>query len=157
MNVLPIFLVLAVAAEPTEDDKKKYEEAARKSINATGPAIDGCNERYLEENPGNEGSAKISIKIVKGGVVGAALVDTSLQQARSLKECIERIARGWRFPPPQTENPDELSLQIPVKKGAKFKIYGPGEQPPKEAAEQPQGFLQFAPKFLRDYGDKGQD
>jgi hypothetical protein len=157
MNVLPVFLALAITAEPSEADQKKYEEAARKSINATGPAIDACTARYLEEQPGSEGVAKVAIQIGKGGVVSSAAVDTPLPQPRSLKECLERIARGWRMPPPQTDKPDELKLQIPVKKGAKFKIYGPGEQPPPEAANEPQGFLQFTPSFLRNYDQKGQE
>jgi hypothetical protein len=153
MNVLPVFVLLAISAEPADDPKKKYEEAARSAINATGPAIDACTQRYVEENPGAAGQAKVSVRVVKGGAVESAKVETSLLQPRSLKECLERIAKGWRLPAPQTEQPDLLTLQIPVKKGAKFKIYAPGEQPPQEAKEQPSGFLQFAPKFLNNYGE----
>ena|SRR5688572_6899430 len=157
MSSIAVFLALAITAEPSAADQKQYEEAARKAINASGPAIDACTARYLEEQPGSEGLAKIAIQVGKGGLVSSAAVDTPLPQARSLKECLERIARTWRMPPPQTDKPDELKLQIPVKKGAKFKIYGPGEQPPPEAADQPQGFLQFTPSFLRNYDEKGQE
>ncbi len=143
------FATPALAAEVSDEDKAKYEAAAREAINATGSAIDACTDRYIEENPGTQGQAKISIQIVKGGVVKSAVVETVLTGARSLRDCLERVARGWRFPEPQTDKPDALSLQIPVKKGAKFKIYAPGEQPPPEAAQQPQGFLQFTPSFLR--------
>jgi hypothetical protein len=156
MNVLPAFLILALAAEPSEEEKKKYEEVARTAINATAAAIDGCTERYLEENPGTQGEAKISVTIVKGGVVSNAKVDTGLPQARSIRECLERIAKGWRLPEPQTDKPDDLSLKIPVRKGLKFKLYAPGEQRPPEAAAQPEGFLQFTPTFLPTYGDEGQ-
>src|SRR5262245_51594187 len=152
MKALAVFLLMMISADPSEEDKKKYEEAARNAINGTAGAIDACTARYLEEQPGTDGSAKISIKIGKGGVVVAASVDTTLTQPRSLKECLERIARGWKLPPPQTDQPDDLSLQIPVKKGYKFKIYAPGEQKPPEAATQPEGFMQFTPQFLRNYG-----
>ena len=157
MNAYAVLLILAVAAEPSEADQKKYEEAARNAINATGSAIDGCTGRYLEEQPGSKGVVKLSIKVVKGGVVSNALAETTLTQHRSLKDCLERIARTWRFPEPQTEQPDALTLQIPVKKGAKFKIYGPDEKPPAEEQGEPQGFLQFTPQFLRNYGEQGQE
>jgi hypothetical protein len=157
MNVLLVFLALSIAAEPSDEEKKKYEDAARAAINATAAAIDACTERYLEENPGTQGDATVSVKIVKGGAVGSARIDTALSQARSIRDCLERIARGWRFPAPQTEQPDDLSLKIPVKKGAKFKLYAPGEQRPPEKAAEPEGFLQFAPSFLRKYDDKGQE
>jgi len=155
MNLLAAFLVLSIAADLAEEAKKKYEEVARTSINATASAIDGCTDRYLEENPGTQGEAKIQVTIVKGGVVSSAKVDTALPQARSIRECLERIARGWRLPEPQTDKPDDLSLKIPVKKGLKFKLYAPGEQRPPEAAAQPEGFLQFTPSFLPGYGDEG--
>src|SRR5688572_27581185 len=148
MHVLAALLVLSISAEPAEEEQKKYEAAARSAINATASAIDACTGRYIEENPEGSGDAKVSVKVIKGGVVGSATVDTALPQARSLRECLERIAKGWRFPAPQTDKPDDLSLKIPVKKGAKFKLYGPGEQPPAEQAKEPEGFLQFTPQFL---------
>ena len=153
MKTVLAFLLLTASAEPSADDKAKYEAAARTAINATAGAIDACSARYIEEQPGSEGTAKLSIKIGKGGVVISAVVETALPQHRSLKDCLERVARGWRLPAPQTDQPDDLSLNIPVKKGYKFKIYGPGEQPPPDQAEQPQGFLQFTPSFLRPYGE----
>lgn len=154
MNAPLVWLILAVAAEPSEADQKKYEEATRNAINATAAQIDGCTDRYLVEQPGTKGIVKVSVKIVKGGAVGHALAETSLTQPRSLKECLERIARTWRLPEPETDQPDNLSLEIPVRPGAKFKLYGPDEQPPPKANDEPQGFLQFTPQFLRNDDEK---
>lgn len=157
--LLSIALLPAVAlAQPSDEAKKeakKAQEMARKSINSTGAQIDACSERYLVENPGQKGQAKVSVRIVKGGRVDRAEVTTSLPQARTLRLCLERIAKTWRLPAPKSDKPDELSIQVPVVKGYKFKIYGPDEEPPPPPPGQPkaQGFIKFTPKFLRNWGE----
>lgn len=154
MSLLCVLSLPAVAlAEPSEQEKKA-QEMARKSINATGGQIDACTERYLVENPDQQGQAKVSVTIVKGGQVAKADVETSLPGARTLRLCLERVAKTWRLPAPQSDKPDELSIQIPVLKGYKFKIYGPDEERPEPPPGQPkaEGFIKFTPKFLRSWG-----
>jgi hypothetical protein len=156
MKALLVSMMLAPLTVLAEDDQEKAQAMARKSINATGPQIDQCTERYMGEVPDARGTAMVKVTVIKDGKVGRAVVETALPQSRSLKECLERIAKKWVLPPPQTDEPEDLSLTVPVQKGAKFRIPEPGEETKPGDAPQPDGFLQFTPKFLRNYGEEGQ-
>lgn len=121
------------------------------TLNESGPRIDGCVARYLTEQPGRKGAAEIAVTPDPEGRVRAVDVTTALPQARSLRACLERVARTWALPPPQKDSA-RLSLTVPVAPGAKFRIPKPGEEPPKpdkdEDAPPPTWFNPASSGFL---------
>ena len=72
-----------------------------------------------------------------------AEVTTKLPQARTLRLCLEFVARGWTFPPPR--EPAPFGLTVPVAPGSKFRLAAAGEKPPPKAEKNkeksPKGFL----------------
>ena len=143
------FLVAASPAlaedKKMSDAEKKAEAAIRDALNSTGKAIDSCTERYLKEQPKAEGTARVSVTVSKEGRTKDAQVQTSLPQARTLRLCLEAVARGWTFPKPRKPTP--IGLTVPVAPGVKFRVPAPGEKPPAKAApkKQKEGFLRLSP------------
>jgi outer membrane biosynthesis protein TonB len=136
-------LVLWLAAAPTNE----AEMAATKlriirMINQSGPGIDRCNQRYLSEVPGQGGQATISLVIDPKGKVTRSRVECALPNSRTLKTCIDMVARRWAFPPPEKER--TFTLQVPVS-AERFRIRLPGESedaPP--AQEEDPGFMNLS-------------
>ena len=160
--LIPLFVLalprLAGADKPTVDAKaaqaaeKKAEAAVRNTINATAKAIDRCTGRYLQEQPAARGQARIDAKVAKDGWVTDAEARTSLPEARTLRRCLENVAKGWRFPKPR--GPTTMGITVAVAEGATFKVLSPEERKAleakaKEAAkknrDKPEGFLKLQP------------
>lgn len=123
------------------------------TLNASGPRIDACVARYHEEQPGLKGEAKVSVDVDPEGKLRTANVTTGLPQARTLRDCLVVVARAWSLPPPESEDGGKLSITIPVRPGAKFRIPKPGEKPPEpDASEEepppPQWFNPASTGFL---------
>lgn len=121
-----------------------------RTLMGTASAIDACTQAYASEFPDASGTVELRSEVMKDGTVGRATARTSLEGARNLRPCLERVAKGWRFPPIAKDG-EPLSLQIPVKRGNKFFIAKPGEKDEASAApsERPEeGFLQLIPEFL---------
>jgi len=123
--VLLLTAVVALAAPPPAELSPR-QLAILETINASGPQIDACVARYVEEQPGAKGLAKVQIRADAEGRVDAARVTTELPQARTLRACLARVARSWRLPPP-AEDHARLELAVPVYAGAAFRIPKPGE------------------------------
>ena len=121
-----VFVSLAVASAPPELSPRQL--AILNTINASGPRIDQCVARALEEQPGRKGVAKLAVLPREDGRVRAVEVVTALPQARSLRACLERVARTWSLPAPKKDSA-RLSLTVPVAAGAQFRIPKPGEEP----------------------------
>lgn len=134
----------ARAEDPKAAGAKGVETAIRNALNAAGPGIDACVERYLVEVPAADGKATLDFTVAKTGLVDKCVVDAPLENARSLRECLERTGKGIKFPQPG-EGGATLKVSAVVKKGAKFRIPDPDEKPPTEAAQQDEGFVQFFP------------
>ena len=150
--VLGLALTFGSAAQAEEKKEPKEQVELRNAINKTAQRIDACTGRYLVENPGVSGKAKISVTIVEGGKVGEAQVQTQLLQARSLRACLERVAQSWQLPPPKSKEPDRVELQVTVEKGVTFKLHAPGEKP-KGQKKKADGFLRFTPSFVGPSGN----
>lgn len=121
---------LALGAPTTSSEAPELSPrqlAILRTVNSSGPQIDGCVARYLEEQPGQTGKASVTAVPDAEGRVREASVETPLPQARSLRACLERVAKGWSLPPPKSETA-QLTLQVPVVKGQKFRVPNPGEQ-----------------------------
>ncbi len=152
-------MVLGVAqtGNAKEEDKKDKASAETHKVHmkvwrvldGAKKEIDGCTARYVEEYPKAKGTARVSTTVQKDGRVSKASVSTSLEGARNLRACLEKIARGWRFPEPQAESAD-FSFELVVQKGVKFSLLKPGEKPkdrPKEGKGD-QGFIKFVGRWL---------
>ncbi len=149
----PLAVLVSLGAGPDEkadkkelsETEKKAAEAIRKTLNASGPAIDKCTGRYLTEQPAARGQARIDVTVAKTGRVKKAEVTTKLPQARTLRLCLEFVARAWTFPPPR--KPAPFGLTVPVAPGSKFRLAAAGEKPPPPAKkkEEPEGFLKLRP------------
>ena len=147
MQLLWALALLAADPAPPSQAEKEAEAAIRQTLNGSAKAIDGCTTRYLTERPGAKGDARINVTVKKNGWASEPNVQTGLPQARSLRLCLEAVARGWRFPKPRKAAP--LGLTVPVAPGVKFRVPAPDEkkqqaQKPKEA-DKPQGFLRLQP------------
>jgi hypothetical protein len=131
LSLLGIAALLGMASVASAEDKpvdgKEAALAAWKTINGSGPQIDQCTQAYIGEYPATDGSVKLQITVVKNGTVGTAAVNTSLEGARNLRPCLEKVAKNWKFMPLATET-EQLALTIPVKKGQKFVLKKPGEK-----------------------------
>lgn len=140
-----VLLTRPAAAEPDKSEATKALEAAiRKALNGAGPAVDACVERYLVERPTTDAKATLDLSVVKTGMVDKCTVEAPVENARSLKECLERAAKGIKFPSPG-DGGATLKLEVPVKKGAKFRVPEPGEKPPAAEGQGDDGFVQFFP------------
>ncbi|MCK6548294.1 AgmX/PglI C-terminal domain-containing protein [Myxococcota bacterium] len=115
---------------------KQAEEQVYRAIGATASAIDACNDAYVAEYPASQGTAKIEVKVAKDGSVVGASVTTALEGARNLRPCLERVAKSWRFPAHGADQPQPMSMSVPIRKGAKFVLKRPGDkaEPAKAAA-----------------------
>jgi hypothetical protein len=130
--------------------QKQAEELVHRSISATSAAIDACNDAYTAEYPAAQGSARIDVKVAKDGTVAQATVTVNLEGARNLRPCLERVAKGWRFPAHGQADAQPLSMTVPVRKGAKFVLKRPGDksEPAKPAAgggAQEESLVDFMP------------
>jgi hypothetical protein len=138
-----MFLAWALLIAAPDDVEMKIWSA----LTASAPAIDQCTDAYTGEFPNEAGKVQIDCTIAVQGVVAKVVATTTLQGARNLRPCLERVAKTWRLPPPK--NPEKMTLMINVKKGVKFALRKPGTAAPKEEAPPPQnaeeGFLQFLP------------
>lgn len=134
----------AAWAEPPKGDAKAVETAIRTALNAAGPAIDACVERYLVEAPAADGKATLNFTVAKTGLVEKCVIDAPMENARSLRECLERSGKAIKFPTPG-EGGATLKVTALVKKGAKFRIPAPDEKPPTDEGPKDEGFVQFFP------------
>ncbi|MEL7372338.1 MAG: AgmX/PglI C-terminal domain-containing protein [Myxococcota bacterium] len=143
----------AEGKKSAEDEKAKQqaERSIRQTFNRSAKAINGCTERYLNAQPKAEGQVRVDVKVKKDGWASRPVVQTKLPQARTLRLCLEAVAKGWRFQRPREETP--IGITIPVAKGAKFKLSPPGKKTKKpHAAPKKEGFLRlssdtFSPGF----------
>jgi hypothetical protein len=129
-GMLALTALVAVAAAP---ELTTAQLQLLNTINRSGPRIDACVERYLSEQPGQKGLAKITVVATLEGRVQTSNATTRLPQARSLKSCLVQVARSWALPTPKKDGA-KLEIAVPIQAGAKFKIPKPGEEP-----EPPQG------------------
>lgn len=151
MKRLTILLVLAFVATagPALAEKMSQEQQNALQakligvLNSRGAEIDRCTERHLGEFPEAKGKVDVAMKVGMDGKVRKATVATRLSGARNLRPCIERVVKTYVFAPTKTETVD-LNITVPVVKGAKFRLYGPGETP-KTAKSAPaqQGYIRF--------------
>lgn len=149
---------VAVGAEKEPSTSEKAAEmAVRKMLNASGGSIDQCAQRYLLEQPGAKGQARIDVKVRADGKAIEPVVQTGLKQARTLRLCLEAVAKTWRFPKPR--GPTPLGITIVVAEGVKFRVPAPGEKPPdrKPEEKEPQGFLRLLPGTFLPYGGPSED
>ena len=131
-------------AEPPK--KEAIQRKLIEVINSQAGSVDACTGRYVSEYPKANGTASIELKVNKEGAVARATITTSLAGARNLRLCLEKVAKAYRFPPPESDELVTLSFQVLVKPGAKFKMYMPGEEPKAEQAEQrPPSFFKLLP------------
>lgn len=150
----------AIAEDKKADDKvakvkkalsgpeKKAEAAIRNMLNGAGRAIDGCTGRYLKEQSGAKGSARIDVTVDKEGRAQDPSVTTSLPQARTLRLCLEALARDWTFPKPRQAT--SFGLTVPVAPGVRFRVPAPGEKRAEtKKPEKREGFLQLSPGSFR--------
>lgn len=117
------------------------------TINQSGPAIDACVNRYVQEYPSAQGKLSLSVMVGPDGRVVSSRAETALPGARNLRPCIEGVARRWRLPEPKEESAT-LGIDIPVRPGAKFKLKKPGEKEPKPKKSPKQeepGFMRIQP------------
>ncbi|MBI2377331.1 MAG: AgmX/PglI C-terminal domain-containing protein [Deltaproteobacteria bacterium] len=126
------------------------------TMSRSGSAMDACTTRYLSENPKASGQVKVAFKVEGTGKPTSVDVTTSLASNGRLTKCIQEVARGWAFPPKVSF---DLAIDVTVKKGAKFKLLKPGEQPPPEPPKAKEGagsggFVSFRPSFR---GTKGEE
>lgn len=136
----------AQADGPTPEERKALEVQIIGVLNGRGVQMDQCTERYLTEYPEQKGSVALAMSVDPSGKVLSATAQTGLTGARNLRPCIEAVAKGYIFPTTKGDKPAPINLTIPVEKGAKFKIYPPGEAPkPKEGPPPSSGFLRFTP------------
>lgn len=129
-------LASSALAEEAQDDKAVQKKVIA-VLNGKGAQIDQCVDRYVDEFPAADGTLTLTIKVGKEGAVTDATVDTKLGGARNLRPCVAGVAKGYEFPPPSKEV--SLTLTLVVKKGAKFRLYGPGETPPAPKPSDPPG------------------
>ncbi len=152
MNAAALLVTLALAgAEPPSSSeppmtKEQAQEKVRSTLNATGSAIDACNARYSTENPKTRGVATVVVNVSAEGKVTKSRVDTRLEGARHLRQCLEGIAKRWAFPAPKDAS-QEFTLKIPIGTGGKFYIPGPNEKPKEPETKGPDGFVTFTPNF----------
>ena len=127
--------------------EKEAQMAAWKAIASSAGAIDGCTKQYLSEYPASQGKVDIAVTLAENGAVSKARATTGLEGARHLRPCLERVGKGWKFPPVSKAN-QTLNITVPVLKGAKFSLLKPGEKPkPKEkkSKKKAEGFIRFLP------------
>lgn len=134
----------ARAEAPKAEAAKAVETAIRNALNGAGPGIDACVERYLVEVPAADGKATLDFTVAKTGLVEKCVIDAPLENARSLRDCLERTGKGIKFPTPG-EGGATLKVSAVVKKGAKFRIPAPDEKPPTDEGQKDEGFVQFFP------------
>lgn len=131
---------LSAAAEdkaPSPEEQKAAERKLVNAINSQGPGIDRCVGRYTKANPEKKGTVDLALVVLENGKVESASPSTSLPGARNLRSCLETVGKLYALPPPNAKKA-RLTFNIPIHKGAKFKMYVKGEAPkPKEAAPQP--------------------
>ena len=137
----------------------QWQKAMVDAVNATGPMIDRCNERYLALHQGSRGSATLFLNVGSNGQVKKVKLTTDLRAYDNLSVCLRDIARRWRFPPVEG-NTVTSQVRVPVQAGAKFKLLRPGEKPPPREAPPAQkkkdkGFIRFTPGLPADgQGDR---
>ena len=90
--------------------------------------------------------------MVKSGWATEPRVQTALPQARTLRLCLEAVAKTWRFPKPRAVTP--VGITIAVAKGVKFKVLGPNDKPSAKPTKKPEreGFLKLLPGTFLPYG-----
>lgn len=120
----------AQAAPPMNAEQIKVID----SINATGPAIDACVNKYLTEYPSQRGHVMLAVSVNAEGKVASSKATTSLEGARNLRPCLEAVGKTWTFPPPKDKTAD-LNLKIGVMPGTRFRLRKPGDPPPEPKAE----------------------
>ncbi len=149
---------LAVShAEPSAPEKEA-EAAIRRTLNGSGRAIDACSERYLTAQPGVRGQVRVDVKVRADGWAVDATTQTGLPQARTLRLCLEAVARGWRFPKPRSAT--TMGVTIPIVPGVKFRVPDPDEKKPEraKAEDKPKGFIQLQPgSFLPNFRGPSSD
>ena len=144
--VLTGLLASASAWAAPAEDGKALEKKIIGILNGKGPQMDRCVERYLAEYPTADGTLTLTMKVGKAGAVVEASADTKLPGARNLRPCVAGVAKGYEFPAPSKEEGVTLTLSLVVKKGAKFKLYAPGEAPPKPKEGEPEPLFKFLPQ-----------
>ncbi|MGF1509090.1 MAG: AgmX/PglI C-terminal domain-containing protein [Myxococcota bacterium] len=139
-----VTFVLMLLAEPPADPMLKVKIQIVKMINESGPAIDQCNAKYLDEYPGQTGQSELTLVVDKIGRVSRSKADTSLRGARNLRACLASVGRSWKFPPPEEER--TISFTVPVSR-LPFRLLMPGEKPepaPAPEPSEPEGFLNLS-------------
>lgn len=140
-----------VVAEPAGGAPAEAEDAARVkaqlrvALNARGPAFDACTARYLREYPEAKGVAKLDLEVGPDGRVVRATAETRLVGARNLRPCLEGVVEGLRFPVSRKSGPGRLSLDVPVEKGARFRLWGPDERRPEPETQRVETLIRFLP------------
>jgi hypothetical protein len=153
--------LLFVALDASAQDAKKKEAAMLElqvkvynMLSGSSGAIDACTTAYTTEYPAADGKVQLEATVVKDGTVSVSTAQTTIDGARNLRPCLEKIAKGWKFPPLNKDGSEKMTLTIPVKKGTKFVLQKPGEKQGAAQQEQPEGFLMFLPEsFLPAYGE----
>jgi hypothetical protein len=135
---------LTRAEAPPTGEAARIEAQVRQMLNASGPRLDACVARHAEEYPSVDGRATIVATVKQDGSVLSARVETALEGARNLRFCLEQAAKTWRFPEANAATV-EVKIQVPVKKGANFRLPAPGEKRTERVEQAKDGFLFFMP------------
>jgi hypothetical protein len=135
------------AANAQKTTSPEFQLAVWQAISGSSGAIDNCVARYVEQWPDRTGQASIRFEVAADGKIKDAKVETSLQQAYALTNCLRDVAKGWKLPAPGGTVSSQLGVK--VHKGAKFSLLKPGEKPPepKPGEPQPEGFMSFTPTW----------
>jgi len=75
-------------------------KAVKRVFNMHVNAMKKCYERELKRNPGLEGKVKLQVVIKSDGKVGGASVKGVSLRNQKINSCMEREARGMKFPKP---------------------------------------------------------
>ena len=145
--MLMLWLALSIGAEPLAPNPQEstVEKPLRMVLNAGGPAFDACMNRYLHEYPEVKGSVKLELGVASDGQVRQAKAETSLVGARNLRPCLESVAKNLHFPKHRGDQLGQLSVTIPIEKGARFRLWAPGEEPPPGKPHQKRTMVRFLP------------
>lgn len=138
------------AAAAPRPSAKEIEAQVIGAIARTAGAINACNDAHIGEYPAAKGTVSLTASVGRPGTVSTASAETSLEGARNLRYCLERVAQSWRFPPLTTgKDKEDLTITIQIAKGAKFKLKKPGEQDESSkpaAKKEREGFIRFLPE-----------
>lgn len=141
-----MIFAVALLALAAESGPSKAQVEVLKAINASGPQVDACTQRYLLAHPDADGAVELEAIVNEEGKVTEATANTKLTGARRLRPCLEGVAKGWKLPPP-SEHGASVGIKVTVKKGAKFRIRLPGDAPPKPppGADEDEGLFTLTP------------